>query len=552
MISHGPYRCFMGVRHFWLLGFILLILILRLDTGSCANAQLEESTLTEAVLGNWPVYKLRAKAFDNLKLYYHPAEKPVPQDPAYLENRKAMAQNKGVFENREILMTEPDGSYCVLNKNKTVVSYLSSGKTIAFGFVDQNAFPYRLALYEYPSGKLRSIFLNFSPQDKFKFNAAGELVSGSVDKSLWERPNLEKKVVQVGQKLLRDNHIKEAISFHIISDRQETNAYAGEDFNTIFITKGLLAYVESDDELAAVLAHEVSHIILRHRMEYPDETKTDKLLQRFLKLSVEPPQDSIQFDRQQQKELDADRFGLRLITKSGYKPEAMVSVMQKIVTDGSQVWRTHPMGSHRLKAMQRQINFSQNSGATGEVESSEPDPLQVSDLDASTIILHQWTVDQARLEVLKHSQLQSGLAEATRSFPTQDPQYDFHLSAIQAHKALPGKTLLYHEAVGLYSELLQGTQAGPGSYAVQYPATQAYSSYHLDGSRYQTVLCNQAKLPRTCYAMTDAPGPFLNMMFQVTETDGFRFTQNGDLLGFTRDSKIYDAHGMLIGKISHY
>jgi hypothetical protein len=57
MISHGPYRCFMGVRHFWLMGFILLILILGVDTTSRANAQLEESTLTEAVLGIRLIWK---------------------------------------------------------------------------------------------------------------------------------------------------------------------------------------------------------------------------------------------------------------------------------------------------------------------------------------------------------------------------------------------------------------------------------------------------------------------------------------------------------------
>lgn len=538
---------------------IFLVLICLLGHVFVLNsiAQPEESGISEAILGNWPVYKLRAKAFESLKMYHKPSNLPQPTDPDFLENRDALIKGHGKLKNREILIAESDNHYCILYQDNTAVYYSPQGKTIAYGFVDKPSFPYRLALYHYPSGKLHTVFLNFSPQDRFKFNAQGNLISGNVDRSLWERPNFEKKVFQVGQKLLQDNHIHEAISFRILQDRQEVNAFASEGGNIVIVTKGILSYLDSDDELAAVLAHEISHIILRHQVDYPDETRTDRVLQRVLGLGlglgIEPLQDSIEFDKEQQKELDADRFGIHLMIKSGYNPEAMLSVMQKLAGDGSYIWRTHPMGSHRLKAIQRHIHFY-NTAKDNQVSTDSllADQTRTTPVSFADDTIHQWTAEQARHEIQKHQALQAELSKAAKDFPVTDPQHAYHVAAIQVHQPVKNHSLIYQKPAGHYEALLKGTQAEKGIYTVYYPKSRAYASYYIDGTRYETVLCHQANFPRACYAIVAGPRPLVNLMFQISETEGFRFTQDGKLLSVVRSARIYDKSGRLIGKILNF
>jgi predicted Zn-dependent protease len=205
------------------------------------------------------------------------------------------------------------------------------------------------------------VTLYLSPKDVFAFNADGELTGSVLDNELWERPSFEKTVTRIGQKLLQDNRIKEQIAFHVLPGKALINADANDAHNMVRISRGLLAYIENDDELAAVLSHEIAHIILRHRVQYPKETP-DILLQRVLRLEPEPFEDSVNDDKEQQKELDADRFGLRMIVKSGYQPDAMVSILKKVATDGSDLWRTHPMGSHRISVLRQQISRLKRSG----------------------------------------------------------------------------------------------------------------------------------------------------------------------------------------------
>ena len=101
-----------------------------------------------------------------------------------------------------------------------------------------------------------------------------------------------------------------------ISDSMVVNAFATE--NEVIVTKGMLEFVNNDDELAMVLGHEISHFILKHVFQ-PN-------------LPGMGPIENMMWDLQ--KEENADKLGAFLALQAGYD-----------VCNGRQVWlRLHNAG----------------------------------------------------------------------------------------------------------------------------------------------------------------------------------------------------------------
>jgi beta-barrel assembly-enhancing protease len=84
----------------------------------------------------------------------------------------------------------------------------------------------------------------------------------------------------------------------------------------IYITSAMLQFLQSDDELAAILGHEIAHVDLRHCAE------------RYQRLSkLRPWLFTVEYGKYQ--ELDADAAGLRLSTQAGYDPTAAVALYRR-------------------------------------------------------------------------------------------------------------------------------------------------------------------------------------------------------------------------------
>jgi predicted Zn-dependent protease len=115
-----------------------------------------------------------------------------------------------------------------------------------------------------------------------------------------------------------------------ILDSSEVNAFALPG-GYIYVTRGILALASDTSELAAVLAHEIAHVTLRHARARTDRTRTTQIVDRVITsvfggdtssdAAANRTRESMAAFSQNQ-ELEADREGIKFAGKAGYDPQA--------------------------------------------------------------------------------------------------------------------------------------------------------------------------------------------------------------------------------------
>src|SRR5690606_27346548 len=80
---------------------------------------------------------------------------------------------------------------------------------------------------------------------------------------VYEDDELQAYVQQVGERLAAQSHRTDLVYRFAVLDSPDVNAFALPG-GYIYVTRGLLAYLSSEAELAAVLGHEIGHVTARH------------------------------------------------------------------------------------------------------------------------------------------------------------------------------------------------------------------------------------------------------------------------------------------------
>ena len=192
-----------------------------------------------------------------------------------------------------------------------------------------------------------------------------------------EEAALDAYVKKVGGALAAHGHRKLPYTFSLIPDRGVINAFSLPG-GPVYIGEGLLDLMTSEDQLAAVLGHEIEHIDHYHCAE---RVQVEAQL-RHLKLDVvgalvQIPLSVWEAGYNKDEELEADREGIRLDVLSGYSPYGAVSLFEKFAKlhqeyviharspeeELSQLaiqslqgyFRSHPLPSERLAQANRLI-----------------------------------------------------------------------------------------------------------------------------------------------------------------------------------------------------
>lgn len=149
----------------------------------------------------------------------------------------------------------------------------------------------------------------------------------------WPRrddPALQAYVDEVGQTLV-DHTQRKGIRYRFyIVNSPMINAHAVPG-GGIYITTGMLAFLESEAELAAILGHEISHVDLRHsieRLQY--ELAARKIGGTELGAVARLGYTLVGLSFSEQQELEADSSGIILSAKAGYDPLAANAIFDRL------------------------------------------------------------------------------------------------------------------------------------------------------------------------------------------------------------------------------
>jgi predicted Zn-dependent protease len=179
-----------------------------------------------------------------------------------------------------------------------------------------------------------SDFVLMSEQDEIRL---GQKYSADIQQEMpaYRNPALEEMVQRIGKQLAAHSHRPGLDYQFTIVDSTSVNAFALPG-GYIYITRGMLAYLNSEAELAAVLGHEIGHVTARHSVRQQSTATVTDILGIVVAASTgingadtltDMAGTAIVRGYGREHELEADRLGAEYLAKSGYDPDAMLEVV---------------------------------------------------------------------------------------------------------------------------------------------------------------------------------------------------------------------------------
>ena len=92
----------------------------------------------------------------------------------------------------------------------------------------------------------------------------------------YANPRLQAYVNELGQRLAKQSHRKNLEWHFTVLDSPEINAFALPG-GYVYVTRGLMAYMESEADLAGVIGHEIGHVTARHGAQRATRQQTTGL-----------------------------------------------------------------------------------------------------------------------------------------------------------------------------------------------------------------------------------------------------------------------------------
>lgn len=152
---------------------------------------------------------------------------------------------------------------------------------------------------------------------------------------VYDNPELQQYVQSVGDRVARVSHRQNLIYRFTLLDSTQVNAFALPG-GYIYITRGLLVYLNSEAELAAVLGHELGHVTARHSVRQHSLSTTTNVIGSLI-AAASGVQGVGQLTNMlgtgivrgygREHELEADGLGVEYLAKAGYRASAMRQVI---------------------------------------------------------------------------------------------------------------------------------------------------------------------------------------------------------------------------------
>ena len=146
---------------------------------------------------------------------------------------------------------------------------------------------------------------------------------------------LQDYVNQVGQKIVAVSHRPQIQFTFTVLDSDEINAFAIPGY--VYVTRGIMVYLNSEAELTAVLGHEVGHVTARHAVRQQTGAMATGVGSTILGVLTQSADianvanvagSALVSGYGRDMELEADGLGAQYLARLGYDPDAMIDVVR--------------------------------------------------------------------------------------------------------------------------------------------------------------------------------------------------------------------------------
>jgi len=186
---------------------------------------------------------------------------------------------------------------------------------------------------------------------------------------LLDNPEVQRYVNRIGRWIALQTERPDIPWQFGVLDDPDINAFAAPG-GYVFITKGLLARMNSEAELAGVLAHEISHVLRKHHLLALKKGARSELLSEFANEAIQSKGGDPRLTKlvsagteiyarglDKQDEFESDRMGVVLAARAGYDPYGLPAVLQTLQSINPSdsnlalMFKTHPSFDKRLELL---------------------------------------------------------------------------------------------------------------------------------------------------------------------------------------------------------
>ena len=272
---------------------------------------------------------------------------------------------------------------------------------------------------------------------------------------------LQQYVNEVGQRIAAKSHRPNLQYTFTVLDGDDVNAFALPG-GYVYITRGIMAYLNSEAELAAVLGHEIGHVTARHSVRQQTGATAagvGAMVVGILTGSGDLANvanmagSALVSGYGREMELEADQLGAEYLDRIGYEPEAMIDVVRLLknqemlevqmarqenrkphVYHG--VFASHPDNDTRLREVVAAANKVQNAEdrpSNRDLYLSHVNGLPVGDSRAQGVVRGSrfyhadlgvtlafptgWIVDNQRSKVMAYPETKEAMIDVSAQAP---------------------------------------------------------------------------------------------------------------------------------------
>lgn len=231
--------------------------------------------------------------------------------------------------------------------------------------------------------KLKPGFNLFSKEQDVQL---GKEAAGEIEKqvSVINHPELNAYLQSIGRRLAESPEAGGfPYTFKLVADKS-INAFALPGGPT-YVNTGLIAAADNEAQLAGVIAHEISHVALRHGTNQASKAQlvqlpavlagslagnSGSILGGLAQLGIGLGANSVLLKFSRTAETEADLLGARMLARSGWNPVEMARFFEKLQAEGGsrmpQFLSSHPNPGNRQRTIEQDIRYlPQRSYSTG-------------------------------------------------------------------------------------------------------------------------------------------------------------------------------------------